>query len=986
MALVLAASFLLRLLLAWNGGQGYWPDESRYQGSKDAVFSAMAGNWEQVGFFLLGQADHPLFRWVGLPAALGEYFFGPSPFLVSAYFSLFSVAALYLVGRVARRAGASEREAVLAVLMMAGAGSMAYFSRHYFPYDCALCCVLLALDRAVQAKSGWDSFMAGIVAAGGFLVYNGYWLLAGGVLVLHVVDARTMALAARRLMWSSLGLITGVGTFVGVAFGFGYNLVDRARANAGTITQGDFGDGARLMGEYLWWADGIWALVWAAALLVAGWQLAVRRAPRRLFWWVGGAVWLSLGLVVLSDVIPVFVVYGRLVRGLVPFLCLVAAWLVEGWLARITEARAPQAFGAVSLAAVVLACINLFPLVRQTFPVDFLRHADLEARRLQAIDGRVYRAVNAGHLWGEDLALPVPAGETVLWARHPLQYLPYQYEGFSRDQRSALRQGDPSMRLVRLQEGSLRISGPDQEGLAPYPGPLRLKVRFPAGATGRAEPLVTAGVQGAGSLIYVVYEDNAHIRLGFDNWGLGGVVSEPIGIDYGREHELMVSTGSLLPPPADTRGSRAVADLSQRLLVILDGVVVLARRMDFHPTAAADIVIGRNPIGATSARTEFTGVIAMLERISPSDMVRRLPSLPGLASQREPIWAGAVGPLKLTLHLGPIRPGLRSPLYSSRTADGGQTLWLEQMDETRIRVGLEHMAEDRVRWSEPVDVRRDRVAEVVLSLGELWPPPASPFFAEHQNWLPLASLTWVMWDRRIILRHQEIGPVGSTIDAALFRQVVPALEQKGASEFVGVGIQAETVDPDWLGGQERRLSVVLPPAAAEWDGFSGPIEFILRMPDAFPTGGMAEPVVVSGVSGAGDFVNIHYPAGGGVRIGYDHWGRREPVLSDVLDLSPGREYRFTLSAGFLFPPETSPLYQRYPEFRAAMSQVKVQIDGRTILAAEVEAHRTRPEDTLLGLNLIGGSTTSRQFSGSIRGVRGVAEPLESRGADGLIAP
>ena len=48
--------------------------------------------------------------------------------------------------------------------------------------------------------------------------------------------------------------------------------------------------------------------------------------------------------------------------------------------------------------------------------------------------------------------VPVPSGiGTVIFARpHPLQYLPYQYEGYTPEERAALRETDIRMRVVDL--------------------------------------------------------------------------------------------------------------------------------------------------------------------------------------------------------------------------------------------------------------------------------------------------------------------------------------------------------------------------------------------------------------------------------------------------------------------------------------------------------------------------------------------------------
>src|SRR5690606_5271289 len=57
------------------------------------------------------------------------------------------------------------------------------------------------------------------------------------------------------------------------------------------------------------------------------------------------------------------------------------------------------------------------------------------------------------------------------------------------------------------------------------------------------------GTPGAADFFYVQYLDERTIRLGFDHWGLGGPLSEPISIEPGEEQEIVIHFGSLLPPP-----------------------------------------------------------------------------------------------------------------------------------------------------------------------------------------------------------------------------------------------------------------------------------------------------------------------------------------------------------------------------------------------------------------------------------------------------
>jgi hypothetical protein len=64
-----------------------------------------------------------------------------------------------------------------------------------------------------------------------------------------------------------------------------------------------------------------------------------------------------------------------------------------------------------------------------------------------------YAFVNAAPIYPEPTVVSLPPYETALIAPHPLEYLPYQYEGFSPAQRRRLRSTDIRMRLVIFRQG-----------------------------------------------------------------------------------------------------------------------------------------------------------------------------------------------------------------------------------------------------------------------------------------------------------------------------------------------------------------------------------------------------------------------------------------------------------------------------------------------------------------------------------------------------
>ena len=152
-------------------------------------------------------------------------------------------------------------------------------------------------------------------------------------------------------------------------------------------------------------------------------------------------------------------------------------------------------------------------------------------------------------------------------------------------------------------------------------GSLRLSVEIPRWSPQAAEPLVVTGRTGAADCIYVRYDNPHEIRLGWDHWSVGGPVSPPIRIDYGRPHVLELTLGSLYPQPG--RAGPAYARLfgnpqAAPFRLVLDGQVVFDLTGPFYPAGADEVAVGRNPAGGSVAGASFSGRVLSVTRFLPA--------------------------------------------------------------------------------------------------------------------------------------------------------------------------------------------------------------------------------------------------------------------------------------------------------------------------------------------------------------------------------
>jgi hypothetical protein len=134
----------------------------------------------------------------------------------------------------------------------------------------------------------------------------------------------------------------------------------------------------------------------------------------------------------------------------------------------------------------------------------------------------------------------------------------------------------------------------------------------------------------------------------------------------------------------------------------------------------------------------------------------------------------------------------------------------------------------------------------------------------------------------------------------------------------------------------------------------GSVEMLVKFSSARK--GSAEPLVVSGVSGAGDFLYIKFLEDDKVVFGYDHWGVGG-ITGDVVALDITKRHRLRLSMGSLYPPtvDAGPWRQK----------IKVMLDDVVVLAGAFATHPSDRKDIVVGENFIGGSSCGPKFSGRI---------------------
>jgi hypothetical protein len=172
-----------------------------------------------------------------------------------------------------------------------------------------------------------------------------------------------------------------------------------------------------------------------------------------------------------------------------------------------------------------------------------------------------------------------------------------------------------------------------------------------------------------------------------------------------------------------------------------------------------------------------------------------------------------------------------------------------------------------------------------------------------------------------------------------------------AKHFTGLVISA---------AQAADLSGIPPPHFA---GKYGAVKIRVLFPrQAY---GASEPLVVTGVTGAGDMLYVTYLDATHVSFGFDHWGFG--VVGSPVKIDYEHPHVLEITTGALYPPGRAGPWEK---------RVRINLDGGTVLDQASACYPSRPEEIQIGKNPVGGSTCGPTFTGRILEVTRTAPPAD----------
>jgi hypothetical protein len=457
----LLISSVLRWILILRGGQFYFSDESRYGIAQDALALMLEGKLRTGLLTLLDELAHVGFKLTALVPALFQHAFDTTLVFPAIFFSFFSILNLFLIWKIALQAGAPLRVANYALLLAASSQVLLYYSRHLFPYDQAMFFGLLGLYVALKnnAQPGVP-ILCGTLSFLCFITYNGYWAIAAfAIIVCTFNGAKEKNWIVKRPAFLALGFLAPLAILLLVCFLVGKDVFGDYGVYLQKIVQGSFSEGWSLPFEYFWYAEhGFSVLIGLFSLLA----LILFRKKRNPFLYValGGTLFIYLSLVIPSNILHTFVVYGRTARQIMPFLALSAAyglsalrsWKPVGlWLANIVVAIILiQTAWNYSLSYKIVYPREFIQNIQQRYPEFEVSSKMMRFYSPLICQNEGFFLINFHYIHNRLESLPDIQGEMLMRAPHPVNFLPYLYEGYTPEQRQAIRRENYEMTFYKL--------------------------------------------------------------------------------------------------------------------------------------------------------------------------------------------------------------------------------------------------------------------------------------------------------------------------------------------------------------------------------------------------------------------------------------------------------------------------------------------------------------------------------------------------------
>ncbi|MDD2762717.1 MAG: hypothetical protein PHE83_01950 [Opitutaceae bacterium] len=315
------------------------------------------------------------------------------------------------------------------------------------------------------------------------------------------------------------------------------------------------------------------------------------------------------------------------------------------------------------------------------------------------------------------------------------------------------------------------------------------------------------------------------------------------------------------------------------------------------------------------------------------------------------IFGDPSGPLRLRVTFPEVSQPRIEPLIATGTPWYSDTLYVDYLGPGVIRFGLDHTGYGGPS-SRPISVTPGKPYAVVVHLGTLYPPEASPYFD---------GLVWAQL--RQLKRMVRVELDGTTV----FHASVNFYDASPGQIHFGENPLWPSVITGRFSGtlkQEGRVPIDITRLASRARSEIGPFSMQVQFPR--DRTGFADPLVTAGETTRADLLLVQYLDHDHLRFALDHWGG-PMVQSPVLTVDYTRPHELEVHMGSLYPPDATVA----PYLR---SLLLVKLDGKVVWATRAHFHRVDPLFVDVGCNNVGASSCGMFFGGDLTEVKRLGLP------------
>ena len=318
-------------------------------------------------------------------------------------------------------------------------------------------------------------------------------------------------------------------------------------------------------------------------------------------------------------------------------------------------------------------------------------------------------------------------------------------------------------------------------------------------------------------------------------------------------------------------------------------------------------------------------------------------------------WNGS-GPVAFRVTLPAMSTANFEPLLSIGKPGQGDIIFVRRLADDRVCFGWEQIETGAI-FSDPIDAPIGGQHTMMISLGSLLPAGDAA-----GNTTALREFAVIQFDGRTVLAMKGKFAASPLPVAVLGKNFVGGAIAMGNYSGKIKEVTSVTSEAALAAATESRALLVSGSTSGHEEAeYPGPVRIRLMFPKHLT--GRNEPIVVTGVTGQGDFIYVRYVDEQHIRVGFDHWLVGGP-LTDPIACDYGLPHELTISMGSLLVP-ADPAKPDSSAIARLRTHCLVQLDGKTIIACASAFHPTKPEQINLGANRIGGSTSESLFYGDI---------------------